>query len=108
MTRAHGMISLVCFTVALGAGAAAGADATRRFVKPVESTTQRGLVEGAPGTGEPTLEEVRRATERFRDVDVALAEGYIRDPFDLCETAEMMGRPASLIPTASSRPSTPP
>jgi hypothetical protein len=27
---------------------------------------------------------------------VATAEGYIRDPFDLCETAEMMGRPASM------------
>jgi hypothetical protein len=35
-------------------------------------------------------------TERFRDVNVALAEGYIRDPFDMCETAEMMGRPAAL------------
>lgn len=49
-----------------------------------------------PGPGEPTLDEVRRATARFRDVNVALAEGYIRDPFDLCDTAEMMGRPASL------------
>ena len=49
-----------------------------------------------PGPGEPTLSEVRRLTERFRDVDVALAEGYIRDPFDMCETAEMMGRPAAL------------
>jgi hypothetical protein len=49
-----------------------------------------------PGRGEPTLAEVRRATERFRDVSQALAEGYIRDPFDICETAEMMGRPASL------------
>lgn len=49
----------------------------------------------APGPGEPTLEEVRAATERFRDVKVALAEGYIRDPGDLCDTAEMMGRPAS-------------
>ena len=49
-----------------------------------------------PGPGEPTLAEVRAATERFRDVDVALAEGYVRDPFDLCDTAEMMGRPASL------------
>jgi hypothetical protein len=28
-------------------------------------------------------------------VNTALAEGYIRDPFDLCDTAEMMGRPAS-------------
>lgn len=50
---------------------------------------------GAPGAGEPTLAEVRNATERFRDVNVALAEGYIRDPFDLCDTADMMGRPAS-------------
>jgi hypothetical protein len=49
-----------------------------------------------PGPGEPTLAEVRQATERFRDVNVALAEGYIRDPFDLCDTAEMMGRPASV------------
>ena len=48
-----------------------------------------------PGPGEPTLAEVRHATERLRDVNVALAEGYIRDPFDLCDTAAMMGRPAS-------------
>jgi len=49
-----------------------------------------------PGAGEPTLDEVRRATERFRDVKTALAEGYIRDPFDLCDSAAMMGRPESL------------
>jgi hypothetical protein len=49
-----------------------------------------------PGPGEPTLQEVRLATERFQDVNVALAEGYIRDPFDLCDTAEMMNKPASL------------
>ncbi len=39
---------------------------------------------------------LRAASERFTDVNVALAEGYIRDPEDLCETAEMMGRPAEL------------
>jgi hypothetical protein len=44
---------------------------------------------------EPSLDAVRRATERFRDVNVALAEGYVRDPANLCDTAEMMGRPAS-------------
>lgn len=48
-----------------------------------------------PGPGEPTLADVRVATERFRDVKVALAEGYIRDPGNMCETADMMGRPAS-------------
>jgi len=49
-----------------------------------------------PGASEPTLDEVRSATERFRDVRVALAEGYIRDPMNLCDTAEMMGQPAEL------------
>jgi hypothetical protein len=50
----------------------------------------------SPAPGEPTLAEVMAATERFRDVNVALAEGYVRDPLNLCETAEMMGRPAEL------------
>ena len=45
---------------------------------------------------EPTLEEVRAAAARFQDVKVALAEGYVRDPMDLCDTADMMGRPAGL------------
>ena len=49
-----------------------------------------------PAPGEPSLAAVRQATDRFRDVNVALAEGYIRDPFDLCDTAEMMGKPARL------------
>jgi hypothetical protein len=44
--------------------------------------------------GEPTLEEVRAATMKYQDVNVALAEGYIRDPMNLCDRAEMMGFPA--------------
>jgi hypothetical protein len=44
---------------------------------------------------DPTLAEVRAATERFRDVKTALAEGYVREPTNTCETADMMGRPAS-------------
>ena len=54
-----------------------------------------GAAPASPGPGEPTLAEVRKLTERFQDVDTALAEGYLRDPFDLCDTAEMMGRPAT-------------
>lgn len=46
--------------------------------------------------GEPTLAEVRAATERFRHVEEALAEGYIRDPANMCEDAAMMGKPAEL------------
>jgi hypothetical protein len=52
-----------------------------------------------PAAGEPAqpeLSAVRTATERFRDVNVALAEGYIRDPMNVCDTAPMMGRPAAL------------
>ena len=45
---------------------------------------------------EPDLAEVRAAAERFRDVEVALAEGYVAPPGNGCETAEMMGQPAAL------------
>lgn len=54
------------------------------------------LAAAAPGPGEPTLDEVRAATARFQDVKVALAEGYVRDPTDMCDTAAMMGRPGAL------------
>ena len=45
----------------------------------------------AAASAEPTLDDIRAATERFRNVEVALAEGYLRDPTDTCETAEIMG-----------------
>ena len=50
----------------------------------------------SPAPADPGLAEVRAATERFQDVNVALAEGYIRDPMNLCDTAPMMGRPTEL------------
>lgn len=43
---------------------------------------------------EPTLEEVRAAAEKYRDVNVAKAEGYTTD--NKCVTAEMLGHPAAL------------
>ncbi len=54
------------------------------------------LAAAAPGPGEPTLDEVRAATARFQNVEVALAEGYVRDPTDMCDVATMMGRPKAL------------
>nr|MBA3516367.1 hypothetical protein [Hyphomicrobiales bacterium] len=36
---------------------------------------------------------IRSAAERFKDVNVALAEGYIPDPAGMCVTAEMEGQP---------------
>lgn len=49
--------------------------------------------DAAPAPGEPTLDEVRQATLRYGDVNVALAEGYIADPAGHCEVATMMGHP---------------
>lgn len=72
-------------------GAATGADHGAPHAR-----AGRGAAGMGPGGGEPSLAEVRTATERFRDVRVALAEGYVRDPGDLCDTAEMMGQPAAL------------
>lgn len=43
---------------------------------------------------EPTLEEIQMATQKYRDINVALEEGYIADPMNTCEMAPMMGRPA--------------
>ena len=43
---------------------------------------------------EPTFEEVRTIAERYRDVNVAIAEGYTTD--NKCVTAEMLGFPANL------------
>ena len=45
--------------------------------------------------GDLSLDEARAATARFRDVNVALREGYVRDPMDHCVTAVEMGLPAS-------------
>ena len=45
---------------------------------------------------EPSLDEVRALTAKYQDVNAALAEGYIRDPGNMCDTADMMGRPKEL------------
>jgi hypothetical protein len=47
-----------------------------------------------PAPGEPDLDAIRLATERFRDVNVALAEGFIPDPTGMCVTSAMEGQPA--------------
>ena len=50
----------------------------------------------AEPSGDPSLNTIRAASDRFRDVNVALAEGYVRDPGNMCDDAAMMGRPAEL------------
>ncbi len=43
---------------------------------------------------EPTLDEVRAVASKYRDVNVARAEGYTTD--NKCVTAEMLGHPAAM------------
>ena len=43
---------------------------------------------------EPTLDEVRTIAEKYRDVNVAKAEGYTTD--NKCVTAEMLGHPEAM------------
>lgn len=45
---------------------------------------------------EEAIPALREATARFRDVEVALAEGYVRDPMNLCVTAPFEGYPSQL------------
>ena len=61
-----------------------------------EVPAQPAAAEAPPRPAEPTLKQVKANAERFRDVKIALAEGYIRDPSNTCETAKMMGKAASL------------
>jgi len=51
---------------------------------------------GQSASTEPDLAAVKAATERFRDLAVALGEGYVRDPMNVCDTAEMLGEPPEL------------
>ena len=48
----------------------------------------------ASQSGEPDLAAVRAATARFQDVKTAVAEGYVRDPGNMCITSQMMGQSA--------------
>jgi hypothetical protein len=45
---------------------------------------------------EVDLDELRTALDKYQDVNVALAEGYIPDPSGACVTAEHAGAPAEL------------
>lgn len=85
ITIAKVAISILALT------AAAGTAALAYSLTPSEAA--RIEASSSPKAGEPSLAEVRRLTEKYRDIKVALAEGYIRDPANMCETADMMGLP---------------
>jgi hypothetical protein len=49
------------------------------------------LLVACGGPSEATVEDARAATAKYRDVEAALADGYVRDPIDACETPSHMG-----------------
>src|SRR5919108_1237192 len=72
-------------------------------VRLIATSTLLGLLGGITlvawrnsATAEDELAPIRKATARFRDVKVALAEGYVRDPTNMGVTAEMEGQPRQL------------
>jgi hypothetical protein len=54
------------------------------------------FLSGSSPAPEPSLDAIRAATAKFKDVKVALAEGYVAPPGEACEGASDMGRPAEL------------
>ena len=52
------------------------------------------LTAGGSLAEEIDLEAVRIATQKYQDINVALADGYIRDPSNTCVSAAAEGLPA--------------
>jgi hypothetical protein len=63
------------------------------FVRTALVVASFGVGSCARGSdaSEPTLDDVRAATEKYRQVAAALADGYVRDPLDVCETPYHLG-----------------
>jgi hypothetical protein len=47
----------------------------------------------AASVADAEVDAIKQATERFKDVNVALAEGYMEDPHKLCVDATIYGAP---------------
>jgi hypothetical protein len=92
MTR--GLAVLAWLTLVAGVLAGCGPEAAADDAPAATAAATTPAATDTDAAREAALEQVRAATSRFQDVNVALAEGYVRDPGDLCDTAEMMGRPA--------------
>lgn len=56
------------------------------WLVPAASLRAQDL-EDLDATTRAALEEIRAATEKYQDPEVALADGYLRDPMNLCANA---------------------
>jgi len=76
---------LVSITTIVGCNRAADSDADAAATSETAETSPLATA----------LDNLRSANERFNDVNVALAEGYIADPTGMCVTADMVGEPVA-------------
>ena len=65
-----------------------------RYALMLLSACVMGQVGGAVADEASEIAAVRAAAEKYQDVKLALADGYIADPENHCVTAEMSGFPA--------------
>ena len=77
---------------ALAAALAAAPLSAQAAAQAATPTTATAAIAASGPAAEPSLDELRAITARYRDVNVALADGYVRDPANSCETADMAGR----------------
>lgn len=77
-------------TAALVLLACAGSDAPDAAPETAESTA--AVAPAMP----PEIEAARTTNDKYSDVNVALAEGYLQDPSGMCVTATEVGAPAEL------------
>lgn len=90
----------MCFTAALAALAVLIVPAELRPQEPVqpsEATVPTAAeLDDRAAELDQEIPALREATARFQDVEVALAEGYVRDPMNLCVSAAVEGYPPQL------------
>lgn len=86
MKLTHRSAIVITVTACLGSACAGSAQ---------QAVSQQRAPAAAAATG-AGYEHVRTATARFQDLNVALKEGYIRDPTNMCVTAPMEGAPKQL------------
>lgn len=96
--------ALAALVVAAALAAGPGArHAVAQRAAPASATTDAdparavilAVAETDPALAE-RLEAIHAATEKYRDVEAALEDGYVRDPLDMCVTPEMEGQPRQL------------
>ncbi|MFW6083847.1 MAG: hypothetical protein ACODAA_01395 [Gemmatimonadota bacterium] len=94
-TRRASLTAALALPIALAILVLSPGDLRPQEVVATAVPTAADLAERAAELDE-AIPALREATARFRDVEVALAEGYVRDPMNLCITAPVEGHPPQL------------